>query len=170
VVHYATETIDIRAGALVALGQNPHYDLTGNWRPQHPGTHFVRDNYTDFPRLIALRFDSIMADSFPDITPPRVEINDMSLIWGGRYDIGPPRPAGAPLNEYLHWSYPHREHRIGVCMDTNYHGQSGNLTYYEEFKKAILDVRRDYFPQSKKPHEYSNRNHIHVYFSYYTWE
>lgn len=170
--HLAFDTTAVKVSGLEELSANPNYDLTGNWRPQHPGTHFLVEDYSGIPELIALRFDSIMADSFPGDPIPRIEVNDMSLTWGGRYDIGPPRPPGAPITEYLHWSYPHRTHRIGCGMDINYHGQNQNLTYYDEFLQACLEVWEEMSPIPPRPHEHPelNYNHIHFWFCQDSWE
>ena len=169
--YQVSDTLGILVQNLVDLPEDTlYYHKVGDSRPQHSFTHFVDDDYVNFPREIAIRFNQIMADSFPGDPVPKVEVNDMSLVRGGRYDIGPPRPPNEPLNQYLHWSYPHKTHRIGISMDTNYNGQSGNDSYYDEFKKAIYDTRTEFFPLSDNPHEYPSKNHIHVYFDYYLWE
>jgi hypothetical protein len=165
--YYGIETLNIRWEDLYELNEHESYDLVG-WSDQHPDNHFVRQEYFEIPKLIAINFYELVSDSFPEDTLPTVYINDMSLVQGGRFDIG--QTSGCP-NCAL-WEYPHKSHRIGCSMDTQYHNQSANLKYYKLFKRAILNILEEYIPEAPIPDEHPelNYNHIHVWFCEYQWE
>lgn len=112
----ATGTVVIHVNALccVELGPGVHYTLVGD-TPQHPQNH----NGT-------LNVNSRMGDiaqQFYQQTSIRIRINDMSLNWGGLFDIG--RPYG------VFWQSPHNEHRWGLNVDvgTSNLGNYRNLFY-----------------------------------------
>lgn len=90
---------------LVGIGSGRGFTLTGAL-PQHPSNHFGLPEVNG--RLVQL------ADYYA--TDPTREIlayNDMSLVWGGLFDIGPTPdfPNG------LFWQPPHDEHRVGRQID-----------------------------------------------------
>lgn len=79
------------------------YTLTGanNFHPvNHYGTSYLTT-------LI-----DVVGSTFKHYTGKKLGINDMSLAWGGLFDIGP-----IDFNNYSFWSFPHILHRLGNSVD-----------------------------------------------------
>jgi hypothetical protein len=157
VVHYSTRTIDIRVNDLVELGKDPAYDLLGDYA-QHRRNHYVRDDHDDQVLDIVQRFYFLADSLHPGDPIPRIWINDMCLSWGGRFDVGPT----ILHHEWPLWGYPHREHRIGSCMDIGFHGINRNHSHYFILRDAITYVI------GTAP--LGEGNHWHARFFEYTWE
>lgn len=89
----------------------------GAWRltgvlNSHPGSHFAT------PSTIT-RIGAMATDYFEATSGTSIGINDMSLEWGGLFDIGPPR---GPF-----WSRPHNLHRTGRSVDIDRAGVDQTL-------------------------------------------
>ncbi len=90
---------------LVGMGSGRGFTLTGAL-PQHPSNHFGLPEVNG--RLVQLA-DYYAADPTREI----LSYNDMSLVWGGLFDIGPT----ADFPNRLFWQPPHDEHRVGRQID-----------------------------------------------------
>jgi hypothetical protein len=99
-------TMDVRLPYpyLVALPDHPDYFKTGA-QPEHPDGWWGTSNAVS-------RIGQIAAQ-FRQETGLRTGVNDMSLQWGGRFDLGP-RYGG------LWWKGPHDEHMLGRNADIPY--------------------------------------------------
>jgi hypothetical protein len=93
-----TITVDVRIADLVALGPGPHYVFTGAVEGRHTDNH-----YGTHAALAAFRQ---FADSVNGWIGEPLGINDISLQWGGLFDVG-----GEP------WAIPHGYHRRGTHAD-----------------------------------------------------
>jgi len=94
------KTIDVQIPGLVPLQGSSLYFLTGNTSPQglrHPDNHFARTSTLVSMQKIAL--------AFFQATNARLGVNDMSIEWGGIFDING------------NWSPSHCTHRDGVDAD-----------------------------------------------------
>jgi hypothetical protein len=94
------KTIDVQIPGLVPLQGSSLYFLTGNTSPQgmrHPDNHHARPSTIVIMQKIALLFFQA--------TNARLGVNDMSIEWGGIFDIDG------------NWSPPHCTHRDGVDAD-----------------------------------------------------
>ena len=78
------------------LGPNAAYVLVGD-KPWHPSNHWGTSSFVAKLRHAAALYNMKYGS--------KLEINDLSLEWGGLFDIN------------QDWSHPHREHRIGVSAD-----------------------------------------------------
>jgi len=58
-----------------------------------------------------------------------VRINDISLIWGGLFDIK------------ANWASPHRSHRIGKNVDVDDISAEGKVITERSLRKVIRDLR-----------------------------
>jgi len=102
-------------GWLGELGSSPSYQLVGNTGypgQNHPQNHFGMPN-----AIFALPL--IMRD-FRNQTGLIAHINDMSLGWGGTFDLGPTyATANCPVSAAQFWtnSCVHAEHRLGKNAD-----------------------------------------------------
>jgi hypothetical protein len=86
----------IRVPGLSPLGPSPNYVLIGS-TGKHPDNHYGTADVNQ--RLVAL------ANEYRARTGDRLYLNDMSLAYGGQFDI-----AGT-------WTAPHAEHRNGRSAD-----------------------------------------------------
>lgn len=101
------DIVDIKIDGLVLLqpawqdslhGGATYYQLVGE-TPSHPVNHFARPQTIDLLKQIAWEYYT----EFP--TSPVLCINDISLIWGGKFDI------------YANWTGEHTFHRYGRQVD-----------------------------------------------------
>ena len=90
------ETYRIAVPGLVALGGGTGYILVGR-TDTHPGNHFGTPGFNTALRTLAQRFVAKYNKN--------LAYNDMSLVTGGRFDVG----AG--------WAGAHSEHRFGKNVD-----------------------------------------------------
>jgi len=92
---------------LSLLGPGANYTLEGATTP-HPVNHY--GNATAIANLPPI------ADQYAALFPGSVlEYDDMSLVLGGQFDVGP-RPAHP---EWQFWQFPHQEHRLGANCDVH---------------------------------------------------
>ncbi|MBI4824627.1 MAG: putative metal-binding motif-containing protein, partial [Nitrospirae bacterium] len=96
-----------------------NYRLTG-WTTFHQMNH-----YGTYYTVVNTR---LIAEDFYRQSKATLGINDMSLEWGGLFDIGPPQGS--------YWSPPHKSHRKGISVDIDRSalGQNG---WIEVDKKYI---------------------------------
>ena len=90
------ETYTIAVPGLVSIGSGPGYILVGQ-TGTHPGNHFGTPGFNAALRALAQRF---LAKYNKNLA-----YNDMSLITGGRFDVG------------ATWTGAHSEHRFGKNVD-----------------------------------------------------
>lgn len=98
----ATAAIDVRVSDLQLLAPFVSYRLTGA-TDAHPANHYGT--------LSTVANIGRVGDAFYIATGELLGINDMSLVWGGLFDIGPPPSSN------LFWSPPHLSHRRGTSAD-----------------------------------------------------
>lgn len=85
---------------LLEMPNSPYYSKEGV-TPWHPYSFF--GTYYAGGQIIAI------AETFQRLTGKRPGLNDMSLPWGGRFDLGPPYGS--------EWHAPHDEHMLGLNAD-----------------------------------------------------
>lgn len=90
------ETVNVKVPGLFDLGVGGSYRLTGS-TGTHPANHYGTDS-----TIVSVNY---MANDYLGETGTILGINDMSLPWGGLFDV----------NE--NWSAPHSWHRIGESVD-----------------------------------------------------
>jgi hypothetical protein len=59
----------------------------------------------------------MLAGDFYDKYSATLGFNDMSLPWGGLFDIGPHVPVKPPKTPIPYWQTPHIAHRVGKSLD-----------------------------------------------------
>lgn len=102
-------------GWLSALGSSPDYQLVGN--AGYPGQNHPQNHFGTPNAVFALPL--IMRD-FRNQTGIIAQINDMSLGWGGTFDLGPLYATqNCPVWAAQFWtnSCVHAEHRLGRNAD-----------------------------------------------------
>jgi len=97
--------VEVRIPALVELAAGPAYDLTGT-TAEHPSpaNHFGRQTTVDALQRIAAAYEQHKIDNGLNAWP-RVGYNDISLPFGGIFDISG------------EWRPSHHEHRLGRNVD-----------------------------------------------------
>lgn len=102
IISSAAGTVDVKVPDLQPLGGFISYQLTGA-RDAHPANHYgTASTVTNIGRV---------ADAFYIANGELLGINDMSLVWGGLFDIGPPPSSN------VFWYTPHTSHRKGTSVD-----------------------------------------------------
>ena len=97
----STQTIDVKIGRLEVLGSSPDYDLVGAKTGKHVDTHYGTVAFNEKLRSLARAY----ANKYPG---SKLEYNDMSLVFGGRFDYKIPEKT---------WQKPHAEHELGKNVD-----------------------------------------------------
>jgi hypothetical protein len=97
--------IEVRIPGLVELATGPEYDLTGSTAEhQSPANHFGEQTTVDALQRIAAAYEQHKIDNGLNAWP-RVGYNDISLPFGGIFDISG------------HWRPSHHQHRLGRNVD-----------------------------------------------------
>jgi hypothetical protein len=100
-------TLIVRVLGLSPLSDGANFDLKGS-TTAHPDNHY--GNATALAKL------PVIADQYAALFPGSVlEYDDMSLVTGGQFDIGP--TTAHP--EWQFWQIPHEEHRFGANCDVH---------------------------------------------------
>ncbi|MEW5767956.1 MAG: hypothetical protein AB1797_10095 [bacterium] len=94
-------TLTVRMPGLRALGSGTGYILTGS-TPAHPDNHYGTSTTNNALEIVAREYAFLYSGS-------QLRYNDMSLMYGGLFDIGPPYGSL--------WHTPQREHRAGRNVD-----------------------------------------------------
>jgi len=94
----------VRVPGLVKFADSLTYRLTGK-TDYHPNNHYLSQS----PQIQISVFS--VAFEYVELFQGTLGLNDMSLEFGGLFDIG---PASGPF-----WSTPHISHRIGKSVDIN---------------------------------------------------
>ncbi len=108
---YAIKT----SGAFAELGPGVNYRLVGTTTPigqRHLDNHY---GTAALVRNVA-RLAEAYATVFPGM---RLDINDMSLPWGGLFDLGPDADPSDCAGAAADWKPPHCWHRSGIDADIN---------------------------------------------------
>lgn len=92
-----SSTIAIMIAGLQDLGSGANYNLVGQ-TTSHTSNHFGTSGFNSTLVQVANRYAAAFSGS-------KLNYNDMSLVWGGLFDIG----AG--------WATPHKSHRFGQDID-----------------------------------------------------
>jgi hypothetical protein len=103
-----------------------NYRFTGQ-RSAHPNNH-----YGTYYTVVNTR---IIGEDFYEQFDASLGINDMSLKWGGLFDIGPP--------DGSFWSPPHSSHRKGTSVDIDRTAQSQN-GWIRVDRIAIREICKDH--------------------------
>lgn len=155
-----TMSIIERVPDLVALGLGQHYELVGA-PDNHSGTndpcredpasltslHF-RNHYGTTGLIQAIRNIAASYDSLN--SGVRLRINDMSLEFGGLFDIGNKWMTG--LKEA------HAEHRIGESADIGFKGIDRENVCINVNKQELIRLIRSYTAGTTKTHD----DHYHI--------
>ena len=99
------QVVDVQVPGMMPLTQGLDYNLVGSYgmpgvTSQHIGNHYGTPGFLVKVRYLAalynLKFNS------------KLDYNDLSLIYGGRFDI------------YNNWRGSHHEHKVGTNIDVRY--------------------------------------------------
>ncbi|HKQ56723.1 MAG TPA: hypothetical protein VJY35_02540 [Candidatus Eisenbacteria bacterium] len=134
----------ICSSASTSLRQVPEVPLALQWwgsNSTHPRNHFARASTAKAIRLAAQAFQQ----AFPN--GPITQVNDMSLSWGGLFDI---QAEPEVRNPPIYWTTPHREHRLGNNIDLRTHSL-GVPRYSHAQLTALGLILRNYFTILKHP-------------------
>ncbi|MDE3058448.1 MAG: penicillin-insensitive murein endopeptidase [Bacteroidota bacterium] len=114
--------VNVKVGGLVELTGGSNYELVGTPNSysgtndpcrESPPTSLHYSNHYGIPDLISAVQN--IASSYSSLhLGIKLRINDMSLPWGGLFDIN---------ND---WSTPHAEHRVGINADIGFNGIGEN--------------------------------------------
>lgn len=121
--YYDTTTVSfilcVQVAQFTELGADTsHYDLTGSL-PEHVSNHFGTSKLLAALPLLAQDF----LQAYPSV---KLGFNDMSLPWGGVFDLG------------KNWQSPHCGHRVGMTADV----RTKNLSKAQRTKlRALLKKR-----------------------------
>jgi len=109
IMSYKRFRIYLKVPDLMPLPDSDLYSSTGATKA-HPFNYYARQDVIDKLKLIAKEYH----DEFP--LSPVLVFNDMSLPWGGLFDIGEEVlcPEGLPCQ---FWQTPHKSHRDGYNVD-----------------------------------------------------
>lgn len=97
-----SDTLTVKVPGLANMPAGWGYELTG-WTSAHPNNHYGKLNNITSLQNIAREYKTLFQDDHA------LNYNDMSLVWGGLFDIGPPYG--------IFWQTPHIEHRLGNHVD-----------------------------------------------------
>jgi hypothetical protein len=148
------DSVVVRIPGLVALAGGGSVELTGD-DPVHPQRYFGAPAMITALQTLAARVQAHAAEiaalppaqrpsgTFPD----RLAVNDMSLPWGGLFDL-----EGT-------WHHPHKEHRRGIEADVRVPREPE----YDEFAFFVALVWEDQLSHSLL-NERQARDHYHVRF------
>ena len=132
--------LTVRVPGLIELSGESYYVLTGA-TALHPHNHFGTQNTINSIKSVAR--------TYYDSTTHRLKINDISLPYGGLYDINGD------------WRRPHDTHRLGTNVDVSYkvlNGAGGEVDIDKElFELIVYEIGGD-------PRREDLRNHFHVTF------
>lgn len=122
----------VRLPGLTPLKSSRSIFLIGS-KPQHPESHYGH------PALIAAL--ETLADKYYQKFNTPLQVNDISLPWGGLFDLGRDGPW---------WKSPHAEHRDGKQADIRniYMSPAQRKFFADEAKKLGLSV----LAEDKPPH------------------
>jgi hypothetical protein len=124
--YYDTTTVTfvlcIRVAQFSELGADTSYDLTGT-KPEHPSPN----NHYGTAKLLAVL--PLLAQDFLQAYPGvKLGYNDMSLPWGGVFDLD------------QNWHAPHCGHRVGTSVDV----RTKNLNKTQRNKLQALLKKRGF--------------------------
>lgn len=119
--------ISIKVPTLYPLGESDFFRLTGV-------TSGHSDNHYGTSSTVG-RVTAAAQDYFEE-TGVAIGINDMSLIWGGLFDIN------------SDWSTPHSKHRVGKSIDVDHYGADEkklNRIMEEKYRCSRYEVSRIHY-------------------------
>ncbi|MDP2207809.1 MAG: hypothetical protein Q8K98_03410 [Bacteroidota bacterium] len=126
----------------VLIGAPDDFDPCNTSTSKHYDNHYGTQNLIEAIPKIAAAYDSL----YPGI---RLRINDMSLKFGGRFDIG------------NNWSGSHKEHRKGINTDIGIKGLNAQDSCIEVNK---IKLKATIFSKTGiKPKYEANPPHFHIY-------
>jgi len=154
---YKRFKIQAKVPALVALPDSDLYSSTGATKA-HPFNYYARQDVIDKLKNIAKEY----SETFPKALG--LVFNDMSLPWGGLFDIGEEVlcPDDKPCK---YWVAPHRSHRDGYNVDLKTNGlTAGQLIQIKSIAEkqgaSVLDEGNHYHLnfKSKSDKDYDEYN------------
>lgn len=104
--------IHVKYPGLAKLPVSLDYELNGS-TGSHPDNHYGNSAMIGLIKAISKEW----VETFPD--QPVLKINDISLQYGGHFDI------------YQNWAGPHKQHIFGNDVDIHYVGDSYRLEFAE---------------------------------------
>jgi murein endopeptidase len=123
------------------------------WLPDHssyqkvgPTNEHPTNHYGTFNAIYRIQQICMAFKAETGVTPG---VNDISLPWGGRFDLGPSYGG-------LWWHGPHGSHMWGRNADIPYQ-YLGTLQQRERFRQIAVEYEGDPYPES---------NHFHLRFAY----
>lgn len=123
----STKNFRVTPGIFSEMGSGTGYELV-SYSPDHPKNHYGIKILIDALKTISSEYKK----AFPGA--PRLKIMDMSLVWGGLFDIGP--TTAHP--EWLYWAPPHSGHKFGANADIEKEAvPEGN-------REKLLEIMRKY--------------------------
>ena len=115
--------VPVKVEGLVELTEDPgNYILVGSTL-SHPSNHY------GVPEFVSVIRD--LAKKYKELYGGRLRINDISLIYGGIFDINGD------------WRPPHKEHRDGRSVDISKRSYEGGTVTYDEIRRCLREIKRD---------------------------
>jgi hypothetical protein len=160
-LRHSEDTLTIRVPGLVALSEDKNYILTGEDTIRHPPhNHFIFKGWTARFDSIVRKFYTNCDTLYPELPEETIIVNDISLIDGGLFDIGP-----SPQHpQYQLWHTPHTGHRGGFEEDVSFTDFDTTHAYYQILIDVCKEVsgERPWIWEVRWRRKYSG--HIHAYF------
>ncbi|HEY4612947.1 MAG TPA: hypothetical protein VII11_08200, partial [Bacteroidota bacterium] len=140
----ASITIKLRIAEFTELTQGSHYELTGAFGD--PGvTSEHRKNHQGTSVLVNTL--KALADTIYAAKAYKLRINDMSLAWGGPFDIR------------NNWNTPHQTHREGTNADIDDFARDSNNQMRVITKVQLVDWLKKV---NNRPRVIDEGNHFHI--------
>jgi hypothetical protein len=120
--HVRATSLTVRVRDLEELGVSIIYDLvvSDKSKRNHPNSWYGRPAVVRDLRKVAAKYASDTAQ--------RLSFNDLSLVWGGLYDI------------FVDWKAPHGLHRAGCSVDINRMAASSGQATDDRKLQKIMDA------------------------------
>jgi hypothetical protein len=149
-LYYSEDTLTISSPGLDEFPKDTTWRWTGKTEA-HPNNHFIDTLWTGRLNRIISEFYRKCREDTTLTEDKTLWINDISLINGGLFDIGP-RPTHP---EYRFWYPPHGWHRGGYGVDIRYADFDTSDVYCKHLKDVCDEIgRRECFVEG---------DHIHCY-------
>ena len=121
-------TVDVKVAGLETITGSPFYAFIGQVTGRHTDNHYLTPQAEAVLKRMAVSYQFESRFRVGGVAPLPLHLNDASLVWGGRFDVG-----GS-------WGSPHDGHRRGVVIDVRANDKTGAipLPIFENFKRMAL--------------------------------
>ena len=119
-----TQRFIVGVDGLTSLVPSSYYRLTGQ-TPSHPDNHWAMEDVVGYIQQMASAF-------YLDNNNATLGINDMSLVYGGLFDIA------------ADWNIPHSLHRLGRSVDIDSHTETLDGHWLQVDKEVISRLCQEY--------------------------